>query len=229
MHNKYADWKHWFQDEEELQEKIAENSALVVVMFRDPYSWVEAMRVEPHHAHSHVNWSEIIEENKHLGWRERGGRPLEWHEFVTKPWIGENNNRKIDGLGINSYELQFDGSDRAYSSVIDLRRDKIINFLSVANFMGTRALLPMRFEDLNTNGTSHLLESIEREGGLKANCSAIVGKAGRQHRHLEYKPITIHEKLPQEFIDWMNKYVDWEVENRIGYQKRSEHKFFRWG
>lgn len=102
--------------------------------------------------------------------------------------------------------MQPDGSGRAYSSIIDLRRDKIINHLSVANFVGTRAFLPMRYEDLNANGTSVLLRSIEEAAGLKANCSAIVGKAsyGKGRRHLTKKKITKHSQLPDEFIDWMN-------------------------
>jgi len=75
----------------------------------------------------------------------------------------------------------------------------------------------MRYEDLNANGTSVLLRSIEEAAGLKANCSAIIGKGGRR---LKEKKITKHSKLSAEFIDWMNEFVDWEVEGRIGYYKR---------
>ena len=34
------------------------------------------------------------------------------------------------------------------------------------------------------------------------------------------KSITKHAELPDEFINWMSKYVDWEVESRIGYYRR---------
>jgi hypothetical protein len=47
--NTYKRYKHWFQEEDLL--KVPDKSAVVVAMFRDPYNWVEAMRVEPHHAH----------------------------------------------------------------------------------------------------------------------------------------------------------------------------------
>jgi len=228
-------------------------------MFRDPYTWVEAMRVEPHHAHNHL----IMPKKKYdpnQGWYEQGGRPLGWKDFVTKPWIGKTMRGPADiniteipggkeralcindysfveqspcsqddtswlrGLGDNFYELQHDGSERAYSSVINLRRDKIINHLSVADFLGTRAFIPFRYEDMNANGTSALLRSLEDATGLKANCSAIVGGSyatvteGR--RRLEKKPITKHRELPVEFIKWMNEFVDWEIESRIGYVKR---------
>ncbi len=185
-------------------------------MFRDPYDWVEAMRVEPHHAHSHIKMLNFIDRHK----KRRSWDPLEWKEFVTKPWIGKANTDEIDGLADNFYELQWDGSGRAYSSIIDLRRDKIINHLSVADFAGTKAFLPMRYEDLNANGTSVLLESIEEAAGVKAKCSAITGKGGRRRRRLNAKPITKHAELPNEFIEWMNEFVDWEVESRIGYHSR---------
>ena len=216
MTNRYTHWKHWFQEDDPQQ--VPEESAVVVVMFRDPYTWVEAMREIPHHAHNHINLTQF-DSNREGSWRRKGGRHLEWKEFVTKPWIGKANTDEIDGLADNFYELQWDGSGRAYSSIIDLRRDKIINHLSVADYVGTRALLPMRYEDLNANGTSVLLQSIEEVAGVKARCSAITGKGGRRRR-LNAKPITKHSKLPDDFIDWMNKFVDWEIESRIGYHKR---------
>ena len=214
--------KHRFQEDD--VERVPENSAVVVAMFRDPYTWVEAMRVQPHHAHNHINLTQFANnKQKGKGWRKRGGKPLGWKEFVTKPWVGETERDDIIGLSHNLYEMQADGSGKAYSSIIDLRRDKIINHLSVANFVGTRTFLPMRYEDLNANGTSVLLRSIEEATGQRANCSAVIGKgpiSGKGRRRLREKRITKHAKLPDEFIDWMNEFVDWEVESRIGYYRR---------
>jgi hypothetical protein len=239
----YKRWKHGFQEED--KNKVPENSAVVVAMFRDPYMWVEEMRVLPHHAHNHIIMPRSIEPNlERRSWRA-GGRPMGWKEFVTKPWIGNtmrgpsdiniantpgekesvvcheqysfvevspcflDDSEEIIGLGKNFYELQHDGSGRAYSSVVDLRRDKIINHLSVADFLGTSAFLPIRYENLHANGTSTLLRSVEEATGLKANCSATFGKVRHEHA-----------TLSDEFIEWMNEFVDWEVESRIGYYKR---------
>lgn len=201
--------KHLFQEENLI--KVPENSAVVVAMFRDPYMWVEAMRILPYHAHSHVDLPQFLAKE------QKKWQPLGWKEFVSKPWTGKMDLGNKQGMATNFYELQHDGSGRAYSSIIDLRRDKIINHLSVSNFVGTRAFLPMRYEDLYANGTSALLRSIEEASGLKANCSAIIGKGNRQLRTI---PITNHTSLSDEFIDWMNEFVDWEVESRIGYYRR---------
>ncbi len=171
MTNVYSTWKHDFQEDD--AHKVPKESAVV---FRDPYAWVEAMRVQPHHSHNHIKMPQFIVANSsHLSWRKQGYTPLEWKEFVTKPWIGKTDKKEeLKGLGENKYEMQLDGSGRAYSSIIDLRKDKIINHLSVANFVGTRAFLPMRYEDLNANGTSVLLQSIEEATGIKANCMLVL-------------------------------------------------------
>lgn len=237
--NEYTRDKHWFQESD--PQRVPENSAVVVAMFRDPYDWVEAMRVRPHHAHDHVNW--------HTS-QGQGRSPLGWKKFVTKPWEGKRGptDRKIAQTpgGIENttcvdrysfwhiapcspedvqslhrkadykYELQHDGSERAYSSIIDLRRDKIMNHLSVANFPGTRAFFSNRFEDLNVNGTAKLLQNIEQATGMKAKCNATFGKV----RRLVKKRITKHRELPDDYIQWMNRYVDWDVESRIGYYRR---------
>jgi hypothetical protein len=247
--NHYTRYKHWFQEEDLT--RVPENSAVVVVMFRDPYNWVEAMRVEPHHAHDHIRWLRPYNEKKL--WKTMA-IPLEWKEFVTQPWIGfrgsmDKNTSEIPGgiesaecmdsysfydavpcskydspflrgLGEYKYEYQHDGSERGFSSIIDLRREKILNHLSVANFRGTRAFLPYRFEDLNENGTGMLLKSMEEATGMKARCNATVGKAPHRRRLDVKKHITQHRELPKDFIKWMDRFVDWEVESRIGYFKR---------
>ncbi|KAL3816214.1 hypothetical protein ACHAXA_001270, partial [Cyclostephanos tholiformis] len=246
--NQYKRFKHWFQEEDLT--KVPENSAVIVAMFRDPYNWVEAMRVEPHHAHDHLRWYRD-RTNLTQSWKTMARR-IGWKEFVTQPWIGsrgstdenisktqgmtdsvecmdsysfydaapcsEKDSQFIDGLGEYKYEYQHDGSERGYSSIIDLRREKILNHLSVANFRGSRAFFPFRFEDLNENGTGALIKNVEDVTGLKAKCNATMGKAPR--RRLMEKRLTKHGELSKDFITWMNRFVDWEVESRIGYSKR---------
>ncbi|KAL7484707.1 hypothetical protein ACHAW6_011150 [Cyclotella cf. meneghiniana] len=217
----YSRFKHWFQKEDLYPG--AKKSAVVVSMFRDPYDWVWAMKERPHHAHDHIG--------------------LPWLEFVTKPWIGrrgatDRNISLVPGMKENvtcfsqfsfvevmpcsrddspkrtgyadyKYELFVDGSERAYSSIIDLRRAKIVNHLSVSKFNGTRAFYPFRYEDLECNGTELLLNLLERATGIERQCNAT-----------EPRREVKHKEVPKEYIDWMNKFVDWDVEAQIGYYRR---------
>ena len=251
--NDYKRFKHWFQEED--LEKVPYQSAVVIVLFRDPYDWVEAMRVEPHHAHDHLAWFAPYEPGKKV---KHMAKPLPWKEFVTKPWIGhrgkhdkairKNHNgiqnatcmdhyKYVDaapcsaldspfvrGLGEYKYEFQQDGSERGFPSIVDLRRAKIDNMLSVSKFMGTRAFFTFQYETLNWNGTEILLRNVEEATGLKAKCNVTFGKNHRstrnRRRQLLEKTIRAHDALPNDFIQWMNRYVDWEVEGKIGYYRR---------
>ena len=71
---------HWWQSPSIFAASNSSNTDLwadieygiVVALFRNPYDWVEAMRLEPQHALEHYN---IVEK-----------KPLEWQEFLTTPW-----------------------------------------------------------------------------------------------------------------------------------------------
>jgi hypothetical protein len=217
----YTRFKHWFQSESLY--KGPPKSVVVVAMFRDPYDWCEAMRERPHHAHDHIG--------------------LSWLSFVTKPWMGkrgpyDNNISQTPGMKENvtcfsqfrfvdvipcsredspklaghadyKYELFHDGSERAYSSIIDLRRAKIENHLSTSSFNATREFYPFRYEDLESNGTEKLLSLLEAATGFERKCNASVPTGEVRHK-----------EVPKEFMDWMNKFVDWDMEARIGYYQR---------
>ncbi len=234
----YKRFKYWFQ-EEDLTE-VPENSAVVVAVFRDPYDWVEAMRIEPLHAHDHLHLSEV-----EGGWY---ARPLGWKEFVTKPWIGRRgeadrttgrtnrgmngarcadsysfydavpcsaeDSSSVEGLGEYKYEYRRDRSERGFSSIVDLRREKILNHLSVADFRGTRAFLPFRFEDANDDGVLALIRSLEEATGTKAKCDATPDFASDERNNTDI------EELRADYVEWMDRFVDWDVESLIGYSRR---------
>ena len=174
--SRYTRWKHWFQYDDGAAVGNKDhyyhqpNSSLVVAMFRDPYSWVDAMKELPHHSPNH--------------WKLDS-----WKEFVTKPWSMERRNGDIDLMKngthhnhtclhrysfeeivpcteedryvTNSsmrngvvYELNHNGSGQPYDSIVHLRRDKIKNFLlDVPTFSGVAAFVPIRYESVITQGT----------------------------------------------------------------------------
>ncbi len=240
----YKRYGYWFQEEDLT--KVPRNSAVVVSVFRDPYTWVEAMRIEPLHAHDHLKWIPVddhtnIDRSRTMGWRD----------FVTQPWIGQrgitdritgrtnrgmdraicmdsysyrdaapcsrNDSPTVEGLGEYKYEYQRDGSERGYSSIVDLRREKVLNHLSVADFIGTKAFIPMRYEDMDDDGMRALITSLEEATGSKARCNATVVMAPNP---LAQRKIPVLRELPGDYIMWMDRFVDWEVESRIGYSRR---------
>jgi hypothetical protein len=158
---------------------------------------------------------------------------MDRYHFVDATPCTEEDSPILRGLGEYKYEYKNDGSERAFNSILDLRRDKIMNHLSVAGFSGTRAFLRYRFEELKANGTSALLRNVEEATGLKAECNAIYGKErdaegnliqspAVRRRRLAEKIITKKRELSADYIEYMNKFVDWEVEKLIGYYPREK-------
>eukprot|EP00804_Cyclotella_cryptica_P016976 CCRYP_001902-RC/>CCRYP_001902-RC protein AED:0.33 eAED:0.33 QI:0/1/0/1/1/1/2/0/345 len=217
----YSRFKHWFQKEDLY--RGATNSAVVVSMFRDPYDWVWAMKERPHHAHDHIGlpWLEFVTKPwiGHRGPRDRNITLVpgmkenvtcfSQFSFVEVMPCSRDDSPKRAGYADYKYELFVDGSERAYSSIIDLRRAKIVNHLSVAQFSGTKAFYPFRYEDLESNGTELLLSLLERATGVERKCNAT--EPGREVRHKE---------VPKDYVEWMNKYGHWDVEAQIGYHRR---------
>ena len=219
----YKRFKHWFQEED--LERVPKNSAVVIAMFRDPYDWIEAMRERPHHAHDHIglDWRSFVtkpwtgvrgENDKRLieTGQARGNETLvcmEHYSFKEIVPCSFDDSKKKNGYGNYKYELNHDGSEKPYSSIVDMRKEKILNHLTVRNFEGTRAFFPFRYEDLNKDGTGVLLEKLTEITGIEPKCDAT--KATGEVKH---------KTVPKEFMDWMNKYADWGVEGQIGYHQR---------
>ena len=158
---------------------------------------------------------------------------LDNYHFVDAAPCSKDDSPILRGLGEYKYEYKNDGSEQGFNSILDLRRDKIINHMSVANFRGTRAFFPYRFEELKANGTAALLRDLEKATGLKAKCDIIYGKDKNskghilpapsiRHRQLEPKVITKKKILSKEYIEYMNRFVDWDVEKLVGYYPRQK-------
>jgi len=157
---------------------------------------------------------------------------LDRYRFVDAMPCLREDSPIVRGLGGYKYEYKNDGSERGFDSILDLRRSKVMNHLSVTGFSHTSAFLPYRFEDLKANGTAVLLWDVEEATGLKAKCNAIYGKErdvegrviqsplGTTYRRLAEKEISNKRELSADYIEYMNKFVDWVVEKLVGYYPR---------
>lgn len=226
-------YKHWFQHENVEERK---GNTLVIALFRDPYYWVEAMRGKPHHApeHFYLNWRQFVTKPWTM---KRVGHDLDIKGAGKED---DKKARKIPGLECQEnfqyhqvvcchkypykekkkfhfsehhplYELKNDGSGEPYESIVDLRRDKILNFLDIANFEIVKELKVLKYEDLLDRGTEFVIRGIENSTGVKARCKPTPPQQNRVKRTLD-----------EEYTKWITEHVDWKVEALIGYSKRDE-------
>ena len=184
--------------------------------------------LQPYHSPNHFNmtWNDFVS----TPWTmERFGRdralfeanlstsnPQEWTEptcqYRFRPHQAipclENKTVKVPGYRpvFALYELHHDGSGRAYDTILQLRADKIRNFLQTASFRNVRGLYVVRYEDMVQNGTESLIRQLEKQLGVAAQCEPT------EPQSISRRP------LPRDFVDWMRQHVDWETERLIGYE-----------
>ena len=220
----FTRFKHWFQFDDPT---VRNDSALVIAMFRDPYDWIEAMRERPHHAHEHIGmqWKDFVtkpwvgprgpEDQIKMQKAKEGDFHIDkWgclagYKFDDVIPCSAEDSVNNDGYSNYMYELKNDESHRAYSSIVELRSEKIRNFVQVPNFHGVKAFFPERYEALSVRGTADFLNQVEEVSGLKAKCEPFPAKRGINHNIVD-----------PEYTEWMNKYHDWDAEAMIGYVKR---------
>lgn len=83
-----------------------------------------------------------------------------------------------------------------------MRADKIRNHvIEVRNFPFVEDVVIFRYEDLLSDGTASLLSTITEITGTKPHCRASPPQPGRPQR-----------EVPEDFMKWMDKRVDWEEE-----------------
>jgi hypothetical protein len=221
---KLTRWKHWFQYEEDVD---AFNDLYVVAMFRNPYDWVELMRKVPYHSPLHVNmeWEQFVE----TPWTmPRSDRDLALNNNSNNRTTSRQEHRVCDqDFNYNEvvpcvasdaehdnhakYELRHDMSGEPYESILDLRRDKILNYLSIEQYQGVKYFDAWKYEDLALEGSAQLVRQLEHALGIKATC----------------KPLEISEakffrrpKLDLDCVEWMQDHVDWDdSEALIGYHR----------
>jgi hypothetical protein len=109
------------------------------------------------------------------------------------------------------YEMHQDGPKVGlpYDSILELRRDKIRNFLSLQETMDfVDTIIPVRYETLLQDGTASLIYNIEQATGTKAapSCHPKEPQKARSKRPLD-----------PDYVNYMTHHVDWETEALIGY------------
>ena len=101
------------------------------------------------------------------------------------------------------------GIGQPYTSILNLRSDKIQNILSISNWDWISDLVTIQYEDLLKYGTSeHLIQKIELSTGVTSSCIASPPAPQRLNK----------TKLRSNYIEFINTYYEhWDIEELIGY------------
>ena len=218
-------WKHWFQDDS--IEKFPGERFVIVAQFRNPYTWTEAMRSFPHHSpeHFHLDWPDFVtrtwtmsrygEDLEYTGWTAETSRNNNADICVSGdflphqviPCMADRTTVSTRGIEMQAlYELRNDGSGEPYENILDMRKDKIENFLGVADFDRVQDVYIVRYEEAKLNGTSTLIAQLEKALDQKAACKPEQGDTSFRER-----------SIPKPFREYLKTHVDWGTEAKIGY------------
>lgn len=221
-------------------------STLVIATFLHPYDWLELMRERPINAPTHKDmvWSEFV----NSPWKRMRSNldnsisdpssatcsfGFSYHEIIPC-----QTQRDPESDSFPLYELRHspDGynndADEAYSNILDLRSDKILNFLSTAEYPGVVDLISLRYEDLIWDdgtyaddasvlslpfpGIAGLLEKIRDRTTLVPDVNAgwiLDEKDVFKAEHLRGNGTDFDPS----FVEWIEGHLNWDVEKRIGY------------
>ena len=229
----------WFQ----IQPTEPIPPTLVIALFLNPYDWVELMRQNPINAPTHKDmaWSEFVTST----WaRKRSDLDnnlsdtatvkcsfgFTFHEVV--PCLTQRDP-KSDSFPLYELHPPSSGSmaGTPYSNLLELRADKIQNFLSVSDYDGVVDVIAIRYEDLVWDdgynddasyltlpfpGIAGLLEEIRDRTTLIPDASAgwIIDENGL----FRAEPMGVGAmSLDPYYAQWMEDHVNWDVEFLVGY------------
>jgi hypothetical protein len=228
-------YKHWFQYDD--PKRIPEHS-LAIAMFRHPMDWTWATKRGPHHAtdHQRLPWKEFVTKEwtmKRLPKDEEYKRQQDalgngdgricqekfrYHEVkscLTRPYpeghFGPHNPNYFSNHQ-PFYEMKWNDPDGTpYANILDMRADKIRNFMEIPTYSNVDGFWHYRYEGLLKTGTEELIQKVERATGVKRHPTKCKVSG----------PNTTKKKsaMDPEFFDYMTDHVDWDAEALIGYHR----------
>uniref|UniRef100_A0A7S4AVU9 Uncharacterized protein n=1 Tax=Pseudo-nitzschia australis TaxID=44445 RepID=A0A7S4AVU9_9STRA len=215
VRTKLTRYKHWFQYPASYRYP---HETLVITQFRNPYDWLKAMQHVPHHApdHMRVRWMEFLTSawtmervgTDKINNTRRCQEHFEYKDVISceKEPLPRSSYKGLDYSRHQPfYEMRNDGSGKSYDNIMELRTDKIRNFLSIKNYDGIADVWVVQYEYLLTKGTQELLDEITRWTGIEPNCTA---RPPQQRRN---RPVE------REMADFVREQLNWTVEAWIGY------------
>jgi hypothetical protein len=120
------------------------------------------------------------------------------------------------------YEMRNDGSGVPYDNIMEMRTDKIRNFLSVKDYEGVADLWVIQYEFLLSKGTRHLLDRIAQYTGVSYTCTPKEPQPERKPKQSRL--------ITQDMSYYIRTHLNWTVEEMIGYypELKREEPFPEW-
>ena len=228
-------YKHWFQYPNTTKYP---HDTLVLAQFRNPYDWLMAMQHVPHHspAHLRTNGASTDSKSAENDWEIFLSKTWTTNRTGEDLKIVDKNNTicqedfkyndivscVVEPLPHSAYpytirysehqpfyEMRNDGSGLPYDNIMEMRTDKISNFLTVANYKGIADLWVLQYEYLLLKGTQHLIDRIEKWTGIQPQCQAIPPQVRKPKASRVLDP---------DMAQYIRKHLNWTVEGWIGYE-----------
>jgi hypothetical protein len=103
------------------------------------------------------------------------------------------------------YEMRNDGSGEPYANIMEMRADKIRNFLSVKDYEGIADVWVVQYEYLLTKGTQELVDQVAKWTGVEPKCKPMPPQQ-RRNRPVE-----------KEMADFIRANLNWTTESWVGF------------
>ena len=114
------------------------------------------------------------------------------------------------------YEMRNDGSGLPYDNILQMRTDKIRNFVqSVAEFAGVADVWVVQYEFLVHQGTQHLVDRVAEWTGVAPQCQ---GKPPQNRQPKKSR------RVSPEYARFIRENLNWTVEALVGYKPELERE-----
>lgn len=202
-------WKHGFAKMDKIKEQI-NGGDLILCMFKDPYSWIVSMHGKPHHAPQLYK--------------------LPFDQFIRSEWVcytGDNydiRDLKNDPVLADQemmHERNPDTGER-FANVIALRTAKCKRFLELKEEFPNQVRI-LKYEDYLMKPRISVCDlagkgKLRLKGPVKVSKGYFGKNPKKKFDRKDYYENREYFKLySEEDLQYVNQYLDKEVEEKIGY------------
>jgi len=183
--------KHWFYDKDHVI-RAGTASALIVVIVRDPSTWLRSMHRMPYHVHSSL-------------------RGITFDKFIQKEWRCNFDETSHTPPGSSTYgaEMMFERNPQTgerFANVVQMRSAKLRAFLGLRDIVDNFVLIT--YEEL-VRAPQTVVNFLETRFGLQRRTQRM--NFGQRHSP------KVHEPLEERHVAHVKKYIDEELERVVGY------------